>query len=126
MDIPLRQTKSRPHASQVLIAQPHSTAVPKFKVLLVRTVDAAVHVPLAAAARARVVVYAALMGGKPFLNVRLPWGHALLGGAGPQHPNPDVPKIIRRAIHESLASCGPLLGYLCRPRADCPQKFRFL
>jgi hypothetical protein len=102
MDIPLRQMKSRPHASQVLIAQPHSTAVPEFQLLLVHPADATVRVPFAAATRARMVVYAAFVGGEALLVVRRPENNPLLGRAGPQHPNPDVPKIADRLTHGSL------------------------
>jgi hypothetical protein len=107
MDIPLRQVKSRPHASQVLIAHPHSTAVPEFQLRLVRVAKATHAVCLAAATGARMVVYAALVGGEALLVVWSPHGHALLGDAGPQHPNPDTPKISRRVIHESLALRAP-------------------
>ena len=103
MDIPLRQVKSRPHASQVLIAQPHLTAVLKFKVLLIRVTKATRAVGLAAPARARMVVDAALVGGQPLFDVRRPGSHALFGGAGPQHPNPDVPMVADRLTHDSLA-----------------------
>jgi len=102
MDIPLRQMKSRPHASQVLIAQPHPTAMFQFQMLLVDPVDAAVHVPLAAAAPARVVVDTPLVGGKPFLNVRRPGGHAFLGGAGPQHPHANISEPGECLTHECL------------------------
>ena len=102
MDIPLRQVKSRPHASQVLIAHPHSTAVPEFQLRLVRVTKTTHAVCLAAATGARVVVYATLVGGEAFLVVRCPHGHALLGDTWPQHPNPDTPKIADRLTHGSL------------------------
>jgi len=103
MDIPLRQTKSRPHASQVLIAHPHSTAVMKFKVHLIRVTEATRAVGLAAPARARMVVDAALVGGEALLDVRRPGAHALLGGARPQHPRADVSKAGEWVSHVSLA-----------------------
>jgi len=103
MDIPLRQVKSRPHASQVLIAHPHSTAVPEFQLRLVRVTKTTHAVCLAAATGAWMVVYAPLVPREALLVVRGPHGHALLGDAGPQHPNPDVPMVADRLTHDSLA-----------------------
>jgi hypothetical protein len=101
--VPRCHTKSRPHASQVLIAQPHPTAVPKFKVLLVGLVDAAVGIAISAPARTRVVMDTALVGREALLVVRRLGGDTRLGGARPQHPRSDVPKTDKPVIHVSLA-----------------------